>query len=327
MVDPRSLQENLKIGVVGVGAWGRNHIRVLKSLGVTVSAICDVNEERARRVAREYGVEKYYVSLDEMIGREDLDAVTICTPSITHAECAVKALEVGLHTFVEKPLASSIDGCIKIIDAMSSSNRIVMTGFIERFNPAVRKAVELLETDEIGDVLMIHGRRIGWWPERIGDVGVVKDTAIHDIDLTRFILKKDPMQVYARGGRLFHKLEDHVQAILSFENGLKAAFIEANWLTPRKKREMELTGSGGVISIKFLTQEVSLEKADMVIEPIVKQEEPLKLELQHFIECVSNGRRPMVDALDGLKAVAIAEAILQSMETGKVVDINLKSII
>jgi len=216
---------------------------------------------------------------------------------------------------------------LRIVDAMKSSGRIVMTGFIERFNPAVRKAIELLETDEIGEILMIHGRRIGWWPERIGDVGVVKDTAIHDIDLTRFILKEDPTQVYARGGRYFHKLEDHVQAILSFEDGSKAAFIEANWLTPRKKREMELTGSGGVISIKFLTQEVSLEKADIVIEPIVRQEEPLKLELQHFVECVSSGGKPLADAFDGLKAVAIAEAILESIETGRVIELDLKSIV
>jgi len=321
------LRKDLSVGIVGVGSWGRNHVRVLRSLGVAVAAVCDVNEERARSVAREYGVERYYTSLDAMLSRENLDAVTICTPSITHADCAVKALEIGLHTFVEKPLASNIEECLRIVDAMKSSGRIVMTGFIERFNPAVRKAIELLETDEIGEILMIHGRRIGWWPERIGDVGVVKDTAIHDIDLTRFILKEDPTQVYARGGRYFHKLEDHVQAILSFEDGSKAAFIEANWLTPRKKREMELTGSGGVILIKFLTQEVSLEKADIVIEPIVRQEEPLKLELQHFVECVSSGGKPLADAFDGLKAVAIAEAILESIETGRVIELDLKSIV
>lgn len=315
------------MGIVGAGFWGRNHIRVLKSLNITVAAICDVIEEKARNAAKEYGVERYYTSLDAMLNRENLDAITICTPSITHAECAVKALEAGLHAFVEKPLASSIDECIRIIDAMKSNNRIVMTGFIERFNPAVRRAMELLEAGEIGEILMIHGRRIGWWPERIGDVGVVKDTAIHDIDLTRFILGEDPIQVYARGGRHFHKLEDHVQAILSFKNGSKTAFIEANWLTPRKKREMELTGSDGVISIKFLTQEVSLEKADMVIEPIVRQDEPLKLELKHFIECISNGERPLADAFDGLKAVAIAEAILESIETKKVVEPDLGNIV
>jgi len=103
------LRKDLSVGIVGVGSWGRNHVRVLRSLGVAVAAVCDVNEERARSVAREYGVERYYTSLDAMLSRENLDAVTICTPSITHADCAVKALEIGLHTFVEKPLASNIE--------------------------------------------------------------------------------------------------------------------------------------------------------------------------------------------------------------------------
>jgi len=279
------------------------------------------------KAAKEYGVEKVYTSLDEMLRKEDLSAVTICTPSITHSECAVKALESGLHVFVEKPLASNVDECLRIIDAMNSNNRIVMTGFIERFNPAVTKAMELLEAGEIGDVIMSHGRRIGWWPERIGDVGVVKDTAIHDIDLARFIFKQDPVRVYARGGKQVHKLEDHVQSILTLEDESRVAFIEANWLTPRKKRELTITGSSGVLSIRFLTQEIVLEKADIVIEPIIRPREPLKLELRHFVECVKDGERPLADAIDGLKAVAVAEAILESMEKGRVVELDLKNVI
>ncbi len=316
-----------KIGIVGVGFWGRNHLRVLKELGIKVEAICDINAERASRLAKEFAVKNYYTNLDEMLKKEDLTALTICTPSVTHAECAVKALEAGLDVFVEKPFASTVEECFQIIDAMKSSGKIVMTGFIERFNPAVRKAIELLEAGEIGDVIMSHGRRIGWWPERIGDVGVVKDTAIHDIDLVRFIFKQDPTQVYARGGRQKHKLDDHVQAILTLEDESKVAFIEANWLTPRKKREMHITGSNGVLSIRFLTQEVSLEKADIVLEPIIRQGEPLKIELQHFVECITERRKPLVDAFDGLKAVAVAEAILESMERNKIVEIDLKSLL
>jgi len=318
---------DLKIGIVGVGFWGRNHLRVLKELGIKVEAICDINEERAAKLAKEFAVKNYYTNLDEMLSKESLTALNVCTPSVTHAECAVKALEAGLDVFVEKPFASTVQECFQIIDAMKSSGRIVMTGFIERFNPAVRKAIELLEAGEIGDVIMSHGRRIGWWPERIGDVGVVKDTAIHDIDLVRFIFKQDPTQVYARGGRQKHKLDDHVQAILTLEDESKVAFIEANWLTPRKKREMQITGSNGVLSIRFLTREVSLEKADVVLEPIIRQGEPLKLELQHFIECVTERKKPLVDAIDGLKAVAIAEAILESMEKNKVVEIDLKNLL
>jgi len=315
----------LKIGVVGVGFWGSNHVRVLKELeSAEVKAVCDIDLEKAKYVARKFGVSKYYRDLNEMLDREELDAVTVCTPSVNHAEVAVKVLESGLNVFVEKPLASNPDECLKIIDAAKSNNRFVMTGFIERFNPAVSKAVELLRAGEIGEVIMSHGRRIGWWPQRIGDVGVVKDTAIHDIDLTRYIFGQEPVSVYARGGSLRHRFEDHVQAIMNFEDELRVAFIEANWLTPRKKREMLITGSEGVISIQFLTQVISLEKADVVIEPILKWKEPLKIELSHFIESLSNHKKPSVDAVDGAKAVIIAESILNSMMKNKPIEIDFK---
>ena len=315
----------LKIGVVGVGFWGSNHVRVLRELeSAEVKAVCDIDLEKAKYVAKKFGVSNYYQNLDDMLNKEELDAVTVCTPSVSHAEIAVRILESGLNVFVEKPLASNPDGCLKIIDAARSNNRFVMTGFIERFNPAVSKAIELLKAGEIGEVIMSHGRRIGWWPQRIGDVGVVKDTAIHDIDLTRYIFGQEPAGVYARGGSLRHRFEDHVQAIMTFEDELRVAFIEANWLTPRKKREMLITGNEGVISIQFLTQVISLEKADVVIEPILKWKEPLRIELSHFIESLLNRKKPLVDAIDGTKAVIIAESILESMKKNRPIEIDFK---
>lgn len=315
----------LRVAVVGVGFWGSNHVRVLRELeSVELKAVCDIDLEKARYVAKKFGVPRCYRDLDEMLNKEKLDAVTVCTPSVSHAEVAVKVLESGLNVFVEKPLASNPDECLKIIDAAKSNNRFVMTGFIERFNPAVSKAIEFLRAGEIGEVIMSHGRRIGWWPQRIGDVGVVKDTAIHDIDLARYIFGQEPISVYARGGSLRHRFEDHVQAIMTFEDESRIAFIEANWLTPRKKREMLITGSEGVISIQFLTQVISLEKADVVIEPILKWNEPLRIELNHFIESLSNHRKPSVDAIDGAKAVIIAESILKSMKEDKPIEIDFE---
>ena len=315
----------LKIGVVGVGFWGSNHVRVLRELeSVEMKAVCDIDLEKAKNVAKKFGVPKYYQNLDDMLNREELDAVTVCTPSVSHAEIAVRILESGLNVFVEKPLASNPDECLRIIDAAKSNNRFVMTGFIERFNPAVSKAIELLRAGEIGEVIMSHARRIGWWPQRIGDVGVVKDTAIHDIDLTRYIFGQEPAGVYARGGSLRHRFEDHVQAMMIFEDESRVAFIEANWLTPRKKREMLITGNEGVISIQFLTQVISLEKADVAIEPILKWKEPLRIELSHFIESLLSRKKPLVDAIDGTKAVIIAESILESMKKNRPIEIDFK---
>lgn len=319
----------MKVGVVGVGFWGRNHVRVFSEIPyVRVEAICDLNSERAKEAAAKYNVANYYSNMDEMLRRHDLEAVSICTPSVSHAELTIKCLEAGVNVFVEKPLASTLQEGLMIIDTAKSCNRIVMTGFIERFNPSVRKAKDLLRNGEIGKVIMSHSRRIGWWPERIGDVGVVKDTAIHDIDLARYMFEDEPSQVYARGGRQKHKVaEDHVQAILSFRDNDKTAFIEANWLTPRKKREMYITGSNGVITIHFLTQQLVVEKADMVLEPILKYEEPLKNELSYFTECLRNKCKPVPDEVDGAKALAIAEAILESIQKNRSIELRIEEII
>ncbi len=318
----------LRVGVVGVGFWGKNHVRVLSELpNVKVEAVCDIDIERARNVAAKYNVMYYYSNIDEMLRNHALEAVSICTPSVSHAELTIKCLEAGVNVFVEKPLASTLNECLNIIDTAKSCNRTVMTGFIERFNPGVVKAKELLRNGEIGDVIMSHSRRIGWWPERIGDVGVVKDTAIHDIDLARHIFEDEPSLVYARGGRQRHTIaEDHVQAILSFRDNDKTAFIEANWLTPRKKREMYITGSNGVLTIQFLTQQLVIEKADIVMEPLLKYEEPLKNELSYFVDCLMNKSKPKPDEIDGAKAIAIAEAILESIDKNKSIEPRLKDI-
>lgn len=314
---------------MGIGFWGKNHVRVFSEIPyVKVEAICDINYERAKEVAVKYNIANYYSSIDEMLKKHNLEVVSICTPSVSHAELTLKCLEAGVNVFVEKPLASTLKECLKIIDMAKSCNRMVMTGFIERFNPSVRKTKEFLRNGEVGEVIMSHSRRIGWWPERVGDVGVVKDTAIHDIDLARYIFEDEPSQAYARGGRQKHSTaEDHVQAILSFRDDDKTAFIEANWLTPRKKREMYITGSNGVITIQFLTQQLVIEKADMVLEPILKYEEPLKNELLYFTECLVNKRKPTPDEVDGAKAIAIAEAILESIQKNRLVELRLEEII
>jgi UDP-N-acetylglucosamine 3-dehydrogenase len=193
-----------------------------------------------------------------------------------------------------------------------------MVGFIERFNPALVRAVQLLREGRIGDPILIYGRRIGPWPERIGDVGVVHDTAIHDIDFSCHIFGALPRSVFAVGGSVIHTKEDHVQSTLDFGGG-RSAMIEANWLTPRKKREMFVTGTEGVLSIEFLKKEVTLEKADGIYSPTVEQREPLRAELEHFVDAVSKGDAPSPDHLDGLVSIAIAEAIIQSIRRGRTV--------
>lgn len=308
----------ISVAIIGSGFWGRNHARVLKEIpGVSLTHVCDIVADRAKEVALRYNIPNYTTDYKKILP-EDVDAVIISTTSSMHAEIALTAIESGKHVLIEKPIATTVKEAEDIVVEAKRNGCIVMVGFIERFNPAVVLGKELIDRGEIGHITLSFSRRIGSWPERVGDVGVVKDTAIHDIDLSTYIFNELPVSVYARGGSIRHKLEDHVQAVLSCEGG-KSAMIEANWLTPRKKREMHITGDEGVISIQFLSKELTIEKADGAKSPIIGQEEPLMAEDRHFVESVRKGTKPLVDEFDGLRSLVVAEAILESMRTGRVV--------
>lgn len=312
----------VRIGIIGAGFWGRNHARVLSELeGASLEAVCDIDVERAREVAAKYRAARYYKDYMDVLKREDIDAVTVCTPSTTHASICLDALRSGKDVLVEKPMATNLAECVSIVDACRSSGRRLMVGFIERFNSAVRIAKEQLLQERIGRPLLIYGRRIGPWPERIGDVGVVKDTSIHDIDLAIHLFDEKPLVAYASGGSIRHNLEDYVHALISFR-GERNAILEANWLTPRKKRELKITGTDGVIHIEFLSSEVVIEKSEGVYIPSNSPAEPLKAELQFFASSLQSGATLSPNEIDGTWAMAVAEGVLLSMRKKQPVYIN-----
>ncbi|UCH32624.1 MAG: Gfo/Idh/MocA family oxidoreductase [Candidatus Bathyarchaeota archaeon] len=309
----------LRIGVIGVGFWGKNHVRVFSELPETeLTAICDVSLERAKQIGNQYGV-KAYDDSKKLLKRKDIDAVSICTWTTTHAAEAMKALKAGKHILVEKPLASTIREAKRIVDLAVQKNRHLSVGFIERFNPVIRRAKNMLKKGEIGELVSATAKRVSQWPERIGDVGVVKDYAIHEIDIMRKIFEEDPTTVYAKVGNLRHtKFEDYAQIMLSFENG-KTAFIETNWLTPDKIRNLTLTGSEAILSLDYLTQEITVETSEKTIKPRFEWKEPLKLELQHFANSILNNEELEVTGVDGLKALVIADAAIKSSERDRAV--------
>jgi len=314
--------KKLKMAVVGVGFWGRNHVRVLSELpDVELVAVCDIDQQRTAVVAEKYGLKAYNDS-SKMYQKENVDAVTLCVWSTRLSEEALKALKAGKHVLVEKPMAKSSTEAKKIVDLAEAEKLILTVGFIERFNPAVKRLKEAITEGKIGSPVSATIRRVTKWPERIGDVGVVKDTAIHDIDMARFIFNEDPLSVYAKAGNLKHsKFEDYAQIMLSFSDG-KSAFLEANWLTPYKIRKLTVTGSEAIISLDYITQEMTIETLGQTLTPRYDVEEPLKLELQHFVECVKNGRTPLVSGTDGLKALKIAEAALKSADVGRLIKLR-----
>ena len=315
--------KKLRVAVIGAGFWGRNHLRVLNDLPeADLVAVCDVNRERVDSASRRYGI-RSYVNSDDLYRKEDVDAVTICVWSAELYSESMKALNAGKHIFVEKPMASQSKEAEEILETAKSQNLYLTVGFIERFNPAVRRLKKAIDDGKIGEPVSATGKRVSKWPERLGDVGVVKDTAIHDIDLMRFIFNEDPITVYARAGRLRHRrFEDYVQVMLTFPDG-KSAFLEANWLTPYKVRQLIVTGSEAIITVDYITQEIKIDTSNQTLIPRYRWEEPLKMELKHFVDSVLNNDSFLVTGMDGVKALKIAEAILESAEKNKLLELDL----
>jgi len=312
----------LGIAVIGAGFWGRNHARNLKELQEThLIAVCDKDEARAKAIAELFGVEAYTDSR-KMLKRKDIEAVTVCTWSTNLATEAMNVLRAGKHVLVEKPMANSVREAKKIVDLAKKKQRYLMVGFLMRFIPGVQRIREAVEKGEIGTLVYATARRVSEWPERIGDVGVVKDLAIHDIDIARYILGDDPIEVYAKVGSLRHKqFEDHAQILLTFKGG-KTVFIEANWLTPYKIRKLTVTGSSAIMSLDYITQEITIETSGQTLAPRYEVKEPLKLELQHFAHIILNDKEPIITGVDGLKAVRVAEAALQSAQRGTAIKLH-----
>ena len=314
--------KKLGVAIIGAGFWGRNHARVFTELEETeLLAVCDINAERAKAIAKQFGV-KAYTSTAKMLKIKDLDAVSVCTWSTSLAKEASKALKAGKHVLVEKPMAANSKQAETLIKTAEKEGLHLSVGFLMRFIPGLQYIRKAVEGQEIGEIVCATAKRVSEWPERIGDVGVVKDLAIHDIDVMRYLFGGDPVAVYAKTGNMRHKkFEDYAHIMLTFERG-KNAFIEANWLTPYKTRVLVVTGSRAIAKLDYITQELTIETAERTVQPRIPWQEPLKLELQHFARCVLGKEKPFITGLDGLKALKIAEAALKSSKTGRLVKLK-----
>jgi UDP-N-acetylglucosamine 3-dehydrogenase len=314
--------KKLGVAVIGTGFWGKNHARVYKELASTeLVAICDVNAERAKSVADQFGV-KAYTNSTRMLKNKEIEAVSICTWSTVLAKEALKALKAGKHVLVEKPMARNTKKAEKLLETAEKNDLHLTVGFLMRFIPGMRHIREAVEDKKIGELVCATAKRVSQWPERIGDIGVVKDTAIHDIDVMRYIANEDPITVYAKTGSMRHrKFEDYAQIMLTYKDG-KSAFIESNWLTPYKTRTLTVTGSDAIMRLDYITQELWIEETKETLQPRYPWQEPLKLELQHFAECIIEKKKPLITAADGLKALQIAEAALQSSAKNRAIKLR-----
>jgi len=315
--------KRLRVAVIGTGFWGKNQARVFSQLPqVRLMCICDTDHKVASTIGLQFGVE-HTSNLDDVLSRRDIDAVTICTPTVTHKDIATRALEAGKHALVEKPMTNTVTEGNELLLLAKRKGLRVMPGHIERFNPAVTYLKSLVDEGKLGNIMLLLARRVGRWPERIGDVGVVRDTAIHDIDVARYIFADEVSAVYAQLGSLRHSKEDYAEVMLQFSKG-GTAFIDANWLTPQKARTLVVTGSDATARLDYITQQVSIESSERTVTPNLERKEPLTLELTHFAESILNDRPFSVNGIDGIRAVEVCEAVLTSGTAGKTMVLSIR---
>jgi len=305
----------IRVAVVGTGGWGKNHVRVLNELQ-SLAAVCDMNAERANAFSKNFHVPAYS-SLEEMLKKEKLDGVTICTPASTHFAMASKALSAGLHTFVEKPMTTTVKDGETLIDEARSANRALTVGFIERFNPPITALKQMIAEGKMGEPILLEFHRENRRGENISDVGIVKDASVHDIDTACWLFGEAPKVVYARVGAMYVPLEheDFATILLGF-SGQKTAFLVTNWITPNRVRTLSAVFSGGVVDVDFVTQQTSIHEGAATTVPTRAVQEPLMLELKEFVTAIQEKRQPLVTGKDGLNVIRVAEAVLASSSSG-----------
>jgi len=306
------------VAVVGVGGWGKNHVRVLRQLRgeglVDTLYVVDVDEERLRWAERVYDAVPLK-SIEDAVDR-DIDAAIIATPTSLHYKHAKAFVESGISVLVEKPFTATVSEAESLYKA--GGDVVITTGLLLRFHGAVRYVKQSMS--KLGRVLSIYAKRTSHWPQRVGDLGVIKDLAIHDADLVTYITGARAREVIARGGSIRHSYEDHVQILASYDGF--SAVLEANWVTPFRMRRMEITGEHGIFSIDFTTDTVILYTEDGAYMPRLTLEEPLLVQDREFLKAVEGKGGEIVPKEDVIYVIRFCEAAAASMRKSRTIGLE-----
>jgi len=328
----------LNIALVGCGYWGPNLIRNFNVLSdCKVKLVCDTDADRLAHMKMLYPDVETALEFDQVVNTAEIDAVAIATLTRLHYEMAKKTLRAGKHTFVEKPMTSSVTEAEELIELAGEKKLTLMVGHTFVYSSAVRKIKEIVDSGELGEILYISSRRLnlGLFQKNIN---VAWDLAPHDISIIMYILNEAPVSVNCQGKAHVHpKVEDVTNMTLNFRNG-SLATIQSSWLDPNKVRETTFVGQKGMLVYDDLQTSEKLKIYDKRIEippyydtfadfhysyhygnmysPYVEEVEPLKTECRHFLDCIKSGAKPESSGLEGLKVVQILEAATKSLKNG-----------
>ena len=304
-----------RVGVIGVGHLGQHHARVYTELlDARLVGVADRDEERAHLIGENLGVPAY-PTMEELIGRQAPDAVSIVVPTSLHFDVARTAMEAGIPVLVEKPVTTRPDEAEELLKLAAKKDLVLQVGHIERFNSAVRYISQTVHSP-----IYLESKRIGPFSPRINDVGVVLDLMIHDIDIVLSLVSSPIARIAATGRCVHTDHEDIADAQITFENGVMAHILVSR-VSEKKQRQLDIMEPQRHITVNYETQTVQINRCvrdsngqtEILETPIFPKSEPLKLELAHFIGCVREGRQPLVGIRDGKRALEVAIEVLRQI--------------
>lgn len=323
------IEMKVKVGIIGTGYMGSAHARVYDAIGnCNLVGICDTNPEKKILTKKHHC--RFFSNLEDML-RADIDAVNICTPTSTHREIALQALERGKHVFIEKPLASNIQSGEEIAKKAKKAGRLIAVGYLERFNPAIKKLKETVDFSKIYSTISL---RFGPAMPRIKNIGVLLDLGSHEIDILNYLIRPKPKILYTYiSNNLNSNFEDYAYVSLKYDK--THAHIETSWIPNYKLRRLILYGKERFYILDYMQQSlkscrapprVKMESGNWqdllwisrnIEENVsVAQEEPLKLELQHFISSVERGE--LLDPLcDSKEAIEVLKTVQKAFVISK----------
>jgi len=320
-----------KVAVIGTGSMGRNHARVYWEMPeVEFVGIADADLDKASTLGNKYGI-PVFKDYQELLDKQKPEAVTVAVPTVMHHQVAMEVINRGIHLLLEKPVAQEIEQGKEIIKKAAEKKIKLMIGHIERFNPAIITLQQELERKVLGKIYYLESHRVGPFPARISDVGVIIDLAVHELDIMRHIAQSEINRVYAETERRIHTAhEDLISATLRMENGIIGT-ISINWLTPTKIRELKVIGELGMFKVDYLTQDLYFYENSSakgsewetfqilrgvsegkVIKYSFSKKEPLRAEQEAFLTAIREDQPVPVSGEDGLQALILAKKMIES---------------
>jgi predicted dehydrogenase len=318
--------------VVGLGYWGPNLARNFEQLpGAELAWLCDGSQEALDRWTARFPGVRGATDVGELLAdAETLDAVVIATPVPTHAGLALQVLEAGKHCFVEKPLAQSAADAEQVVAAAESSGKVLMVGHLLEYHPGVTKLKEIADSGELGDIHYIYGNRLNLGKLR-ADENALWSLGAHDVSVVLALVGEEPSEVTAVGESYMRPgIEDVVFCFLRFPSGV-AAHLHLSWLDPHKERRFTVVGSKRMATFDDMSLERKIEIYDKgfdqdfssygeyiarsgdIHSPRISNEEPLRIECGHFIDCIAEGRQPRSGPQSGVRVVRVLEALQDSL--------------